>query len=439
MATIQAFVRVSSKKVEKVKVRFRLRDGRNIDLFYKSEIEVDPNAWDGKSQSIKSRVIFKDRENFNKSITDRKEAILKAYSTIPDKQLLTSDLLESKVDQVIHPEKYKSTEEVKQSFFDAYTEFLEKHKLSIGRKRHFNVVKRALQRYELYTSLVAKKPFKLNLDTISSDTLRDIEKFLKNEVTIFTTHPDIYKKIPESRNPQIRGQNTISGMFTKIRTFILWSIDARKTLHDPFKGFTVDECVYGTPYYITIDERNKLYNKELSKKQLSIQRDIFVFQCLVGCRVGDLYKFTKSSVINGAIEYIPRKTKDGRPITVRVPLNSSAKEILNRYADSDDERLFPFISEQKYNKAIKDAFTEAGITRMVTIINPATRDEEKQPINKIASSHLARRCFVGNLYKQVKDPNLVGSLTGHKEGSKAFSRYREIDEEMKIDLVNLLD
>jgi integrase len=57
---------------------------------------------------------------------------------------------------------------------------------------------------------------------------------------------------------------------------------------------------------------------------------------------------------------------------------------------------------------------------------------------EIASSHLARRTFVGNLYKQVKDPNLVGALSGHKEGSKAFARYRTIDDEMKKELVNLL-
>ena len=57
---------------------------------------------------------------------------------------------------------------------------------------------------------------------------------------------------------------------------------------------------------------------------------------------------------------------------------------------------------------------------------------------EIASSHLARRTFVGNLYRKVKDPNLVGALSGHKEGSKAFARYRTIDDEMKKELVNLL-
>jgi len=84
-------------------------------------------------------------------------------------------------------------------------------------------------------------------------------------------------------------------------------------------------------------------------------------------------------------------------------------------------------------------FLAARLKRMVTIINPTTREEEKRPLNEIASSHLARRCFVGNLYKQVKDPNLVGALSGHKEGSKAFARYREIDEDIKKDLVKLLD
>ncbi len=76
---------------------------------------------------------------------------------------------------------------------------------------------------------------------------------------------------------------------------------------------------------------------------------------------------------------------------------------------------------------------------MVTVLNPTTREEEKRPLNEIASSHLARRTFIGNLYKKVKDPNLVGSLSGHKEGSKAFARYRDIDEDMKKELVSLLD
>ena len=72
-----------------------------------------------------------------------------------------------------------------------------------------------------------------------------------------------------------------------------------------------------------------------------------------------------------------------------------------------------------------------------TVINPPP--QKKKVLTEItSSSHQPRRTFVGNLYKQVKDPNLVGALSGHKEGSKAFARYRTIDDEMKKELVNLL-
>ena len=51
----------------------------------------------------------------------------------------------------------------------------------------------------------------------------------------------------------------------------------------------------------------------------------------------------------------------------------------------------------------------------------------------------ARRSFIGNLYKKVKDPKLVGKLSGHCEGSKAFARYRDIDDDMIKEMTSLLD
>lgn len=101
--------------------------------------------------------------------------------------------------------------------------------------------------------------------------------------------------------------------------------------------------------------------------------------------------------------------------------------------------MLPFISEPKYNVAIKRIFLAARLNRPVTVINPLTREPEIKPLYTVASSHSARKTFVGNLYKQVQDPNLISSLSGHKEGSKAFARYRDIDEDMKKDLVKLLE
>jgi hypothetical protein len=52
---------------------------------------------------------------------------------------------------------------------------------------------------------------------------------------------------------------------------------------------------------------------------------------------------------------------------------------------------------------------------------------------------VARHSFIGNICKKVKDPNLAGALSGHKEGRKAFARCRTIDDDMKKERMNLLE
>jgi site-specific recombinase XerD len=441
MATVTAFIRVPSNKKGIASVRFRLRDGEQVQLFYKSRLTVDPNIWDGKKQEIKAKVIIDTlkKAEFNSGIAYVKNLMLDIYVTTADKMSLTSAKLQMEVEKRINPDA-PGMDPDKKSFMQVFGEFIENRKISEVRKNNFRVLFRALQRFELYKRLSGSKWFAFDLDSFNSSLLGEVETFLKNEHKLAEKYKQIYVEIRESRQPVQRGQNTLNDLMTKFRTFFIWANDQGKTKNNPFKTFKIEENIYGTPYYISIAERNRLYKTNLSRHpKLAIQRDIFVFQCLVGCRVGDMYRLTRKNRINGALEYVARKTKDGRPITVRVPLNSIAKEILERYADYEGAKILPFISEQKYNEAIKRMFLASRLKRPVTIINPTTREPEIQPLNEIASSHLARRCFVGNLYKQVKDPNLVGALTGHKEGSKAFARYREIDEEIKNELVKMLE
>lgn len=119
---------------------------------------------------------------------------------------------------------------------------------------------------------------------------------MREEHLFFKEYPEIYERVPETRTPKARGQNTINDIFTKIRTFCLWAIDNNLTQNNPFKKFSIEECVYGTPIYITIEERNRLYKTNFKRHpKLEIQRDIFIFQCMIGCRVGELYKMTPAN------------------------------------------------------------------------------------------------------------------------------------------------
>lgn len=76
-----------------------------------------------------------------------------------------------------------------------------------------------------------------------------------------------------------------------------------------------------------------------------------------------------------------------------------AQELIQKYLDESRGSLFPYISEQKYNKYIKEAFRKAGLTRKVTTIDQRTRQNIQVPICDLALSHMARRTFIGNVYK----------------------------------------
>ena len=232
-----------------------------------------------------------------------------------------------------------------------------------------------------------------------------------------------------------KSKNTAHGILSRLKAFYGYANKMGYTTNNPFLRFEIEPEVYGNPIYITKEERDTLYYLHIPDERLKKTRDIFVFQCLIGCRVGDLIRLKKDNVVNGAIEYIPRKTKDERPVIARVPLCPKAQSIIDRYTIPEDEKLLPFISPQKYNDYIKELFKFANITRTVTRLNPLTRQEERVSIADIASSHMARRTFIGILHKKVKN-EVIGSMSGHSANSKAFSRYYHIEDDTKRDAVN---
>jgi len=423
---------------------------------------VDPNVWDEKKECIKVRALYKstDRALFNKTVSDRKLLMIDLYDSCPNKDQLTSEKLDQMINDYLHPDAVVE-EPVDVSFFSQYKKYLEVKNYSDTDIKNFGTMERMLKRFEMYQYVNTGGSFKWDFEKMDVDTIRAFEFFIRNEYKFVKDklYNFLYKEIPDKRRPCKRGSNTIAKLMKRFRTFIKWCMKEGVLTHDPFVGYELKSPVYGTPYFITIEERTNILETDLhsawdelsdnekegiaesSISQLEVQRDIFIFQCMIGCRVGDLIEFTPSNVINGHISYIARKTRKERVEAIEVPLNSTAKAILKKYWNGKRRNgpLFPFISPQKYNDCIKAIFLLCGITRNVTVWNSTTGREEQRPINEIASSHLARRTFIGNLYKKVQDPNMIGKLSGHVEGSRAFARYRTIDDEMKQNMVDMLE
>ena len=451
----------------KREIHVRFYHGK-FDVRAKTNLYVQPEYWDAAKQTVKI-------PNTRSNTPEKQQLIMKLSALKADLESLSNDIREAYiadgggkrdlptewlsdfiasrilaqeriVAQMEEEETAEEKDDSQKEFFDTFEHFVSIQKISISRIRHYNVIIRALKRFAIYSAQ------EVSFATLSSDMLRKFSKFLENEHKFVVEGKDgkprikdplykaAYKSVPECRFPKQRGQNSIIGTMSRLHTFVRWSIKRGYMNRDPYDDYVIGTAIYGTPFYLTKEERNQLYQAKFPDNPgLDVQRDIFVFQCFIGCRVGDLMKMTKANVINGAIEYVPRKTKEGRPYTVRVPLSPTALEILDRYKDQPDGRLLPFICEQDYNRDIKKMIRLAGIDRVVTTLNTITREEEKHPIWEVASSHMARRVLVGNLYKEVKDPNLIAKISGHVENSRAFSRYRDIDEEMAKEVILKLE
>lgn len=429
------------KTNDKQELLIRFWHGKNINQRAKSRIMINSKYWDSDKQTIKIprvRILSSEQaeeiKRLNESgrvISELKSFILESFLTATHSgATIYKDWLRNTICLF-----YNIPTVEDDGFFALWDRFAASRQVSKQRQAMYAVTKAMLRRYEA-VKREQNPNFELSIHSLSGDMIADFENFLRIEHSYFSIYPHLYRG--ESA-PQRRGQNTISDRVSIVRTFILWTIKNELTQNDPFKSYRIKPEIYSTPIYISIEERDLLQNSPMPTPELSVIRDIFVFQCLIGCRVGDLIKLQKSNIVNGAVEYIPHKTKDGRPVTVRVPLNQTAKIILDKYANIQSDKLLPFISTQKYNDAIKKCFKAAGLNRVITRLNTVTREPEQKHLYEIASSHLARRTFVGNLYKKVQDPNLIGALSGHVEGSKAFARYRDIDEEMKRNTVALLD
>lgn len=381
------------------------------------------------------------------------------HEAIEDAMSLTQGMEASTItyQTIIDVEKQREKQEQESStnktFFEWMDYYLKSKELSDGRKRGFRVLVRMLARYQGFVRMTGKerKDFTLNIHTLDKDEIEGIFEFIANERALSEEYPEIFKVLldqypvefsPKHKKNAIeeRGRNAVIERKKGLKSFFNWLNANGYTTNRPFDNIEIGTPAYGTPFFLSLEERNIVADAKLSTKHLETQRDIFIFQCLVGCRVGDLLKLGKDNVKNGVLQYIPRKTKDHKPVVVSVPLNDRAKALVEKYEGVDAKgRLFPFISSQKYNDAIKEILTICDIKRKVTILNPTTGEEEQRPINQIASSHMARRTFIGNLYQKVKDPNLIGSLSGHVEGSQAFVRYRDIDLNIKKETVSLID
>lgn len=435
----------------------KIRIGRNVTTMRaKSEVFICPVFFsEGKGIDLsKKRVISPETRKLHNEAKEKLDGILSAIAKAEEtanKESMKSDWLKDVLEHHLHPERFQQIA-ISKTIYDYAKDYIIGKELNKDYIKRFYVLIRTIARYEGFIRATDKtrSDYVFDINKLTRYDLQDFKDYLKNEEQLSKRYKTLFNRLLTEypigitaghKELEVRGENYIINLLKKLKAFLNWLYENDMITNRPFDGFKIGTQKYGTPYYITIDERNVIASTPMPTKHLETQRDIFVFHCFVGCRVSDLIKLTEANITNGILEYTPHKTKDEgeQAVMARVPLHQKAVELIKKYKEVDGKgRLFPFISPQKYNDAIKEIFTIAGITRNVEIRNAKTGEMETRPINEIASSHIARRTFVGNAYRKVSDPNIIGKMSGHVEGSKAFSRYRNIEDETLKNVIDLI-
>ena len=355
----------------------------------------------------------------------------------------------------------KDVKNKKSHMLKSFSQWVESYCLDKGispsTRKHYDVLVRKIARFEEFERLTTRPSFTFNVQEVTTDDIQTFRTFIRNEGDLSLKYPNVFKIINAKYVPLYRkhvnvkvsnmSENGLSVPLKKLRAIFKWLKDTNIITNDPFIGVTIKKCIFGDPFYLTIDERNEIADYDLSDQSVILQqqRDIFIFHCMVGCRVSDLKLLTEDNISRNGdkciLSYVPFKTRNRqRQEFPRIPLMAKAVSLIEKYRDVDPRgRLFPFISDQKYSDNIKKVLSICGIRRKVIVRNPMTGQSETKELKEVAATHLARKTFAANIYHNVKDPSIVCKMTGHVEGSTAFSRYRFIDDDILEDAINSIE
>lgn len=234
------------------------------------------------------------------------------------------------------------------------------------------------------------------LESMKMNFLKDFDFYLKSELG--------HKQI------------TINKSIQRVRKIIKLALAEGYLQKDPFIMYKPKK--YKTKVvYLTQDELYNLETYQFAQYRLIQVRDMFVFCCHTGLAYAEMSNLSKEHLVTGFdgntwIKMYRQKTNS----FVSVPLLSKAKEILDKY--SNDDRLLPIITNQKFNSYLKEIAEIVGIDKRLT-------------------HHIARKTFATTVLLFNNVPmEMVSELLGHSKISITQRHYakvvqKSISEEMK--------
>ena len=424
--------------INEMQARFNLRKPRsekptnlylvcrinNKQVKLSTGVKIYPDHWNEKRQEAYISVRLSEIDNINNTIVNKKITKLKEY------------FIEFKHYLCMHPDEIgESMKLLKQHIYK------DRMKKELQKPATF-IMKQIIEAKTCAES--SKKQYRSNIDKF--------ERFLKeNEIpnTWESMNLDTinrYQKQIIKENP-LHPHNTLRNII-KGTIFNLLGI-ADKRLDIPFKWsdsnlnsfeFVKDksnkELADNKKVSLTEEQLNKFYKHIITGTERQIKkyteiRDLFILQCLVGQRIGDMQKFfngdNEMDEEAGTISIIQQKTK-ARAI---IPLLPLAKEIISKYENK--ELLYYKERKSIVNEALKEVAEQAGLDEPITYEENGIK--QTQPLYKLLHTHTARHTFITILCRKGIPKETVIIATGHEDTKmidKVYSHLNSKDKAKKV-------
>jgi len=417
-----------------LRMRYSDSNGRTTESSIFSGVDVLPQHFKNGDIIVKTPNYSSKRIKLDSIISDVEKIISELHSDglIPYPKVVKERYIDmKKVKELNSPKSI--------TFWGGYKEFMDtkKHK-SRGYTKTFISLKNRLEDFEKY------KKIKLSFDYVVGNSFQfqnQFQNFLWEEKKLSNGY--INKLLENlsnylffcfnsnyiSKKPSFKKNNIVENLekiylyedeVLKLSESKQWEyVEGKDYSKNPHIYFIEDEML-GT--------KGEIYGKVRKITNWELVKDIFLFQCSIGCRYSDILEFKVNHFDfggeKGTFSWVQQKT-DKR---VSVPINPISNEIYRKYSKgkSLSQNLFPKLSNQKFNKSLKLLLKDLKFNRLVSKpkkIGSKVVDDENKFLWEMISSHSGRKTFIKNMIDLGSmDYMTIMSMTGHKT-IREFQKY----------------
>ena len=136
-----------------------------------------------------------------------------------------------------------------------------------GRKQQgiYRLVITLVELFEMYGQKIRKRQdYTVDTGTMTAIDSRSPEKYITDEYRYVKLYPQLYGGCKKGFPKGTRSGNYMGGLTGRISTAFNRAIKQGATTNRPFDGYRIPAKVYGMPYFLTIEERNAVYEMDLS-------------------------------------------------------------------------------------------------------------------------------------------------------------------------------